>query len=160
MKLGYMHAVLWNLLECEVFCPISSKRNKKNAYRAVDQNVFPEPSMAANTSSLVGKAGIAPLSLTVNAPQPFANHRAPLSRFSSWKISRFSSNVGQNEMRKRPESICQRKNFPCILANPNLQCTVCTKKDTMNNTQGKWKQANVFYNEYFHLIKKIPKGNA
>lgn len=35
------------------------------------------------TASLVGSAGIAPLSVTVTAPQAFANKRASLNSFSS-----------------------------------------------------------------------------
>ena len=34
------------------------------------------------TASLIGKAGIAPLSVTVNAPQALANFRASLSSSS------------------------------------------------------------------------------
>lgn len=42
-------------------------------------------SMAFVTASLDGKAGIAPLSITVNPPQALANLRASLSRSSSYK---------------------------------------------------------------------------
>lgn len=49
--------------------------------------------MTFNTASFVGKAGIAPLSITVNAPQPLANLRAFLSRSSSCKIQFYVSKV-------------------------------------------------------------------
>lgn len=42
--------------------------------------------MAFSTTSLVGKAGIAPLSITVNAPQALANLRASLNCFSFYEI--------------------------------------------------------------------------
>lgn len=40
-------------------------------------------SKSFRTASFVGSAGIAPLSVTVRAPQAFAKSRASLSRFSS-----------------------------------------------------------------------------
>lgn len=42
-------------------------------------------SKAFMTASAVGKAGIAPLSVTVIAPQAFAKLRASLNRCSSYK---------------------------------------------------------------------------
>lgn len=44
-----------------------------------------DSSKALSTASLVGKAGIAPLSITVSAPQALANLRASLNRPSSCK---------------------------------------------------------------------------
>uniref|UniRef100_A0A2P2JXT6 Uncharacterized protein n=1 Tax=Rhizophora mucronata TaxID=61149 RepID=A0A2P2JXT6_RHIMU len=41
--------------------------------------------MTFNTASLVGKAGIAPLSFTVNAPQALANFRASLNLSSFYQ---------------------------------------------------------------------------
>lgn len=42
-----------------------------------------EDLMSFSTASFVGRAGIAPLSVTVMAPQAFANRSASLNRFSS-----------------------------------------------------------------------------
>jgi len=39
-----------------------------------------------HSASLVGKAGIAPLSVTVNAPQALANLRASLSKSSFYNL--------------------------------------------------------------------------
>lgn len=39
--------------------------------------------MASRTAFFVGRAGIAPLSVTVMAPQAFAKYKASLNRFSS-----------------------------------------------------------------------------
>jgi len=40
--------------------------------------------MSLRTASFVGKAGIAPFSVTVRAPQALAKRRASLNRSSSW----------------------------------------------------------------------------
>lgn len=47
--------------------------------------IYATESKAFSTASLVGKAGIAPLSITVSAPQALANLRASLKGPSCWE---------------------------------------------------------------------------
>lgn len=57
------------------------KRKKKKAMKIFTHDLTSATSL--RTASFVGKAGIAPFSVTVRAPQAFAKRRASLNRSSS-----------------------------------------------------------------------------
>uniref|UniRef100_A0A2P2J3M2 Fructokinase n=1 Tax=Rhizophora mucronata TaxID=61149 RepID=A0A2P2J3M2_RHIMU len=69
----------------------TSAKQKKEAELKISVSTFHHALASPRsfrTASLVGSAGIAPLSITVAAPQAFAKRRASLNRFSSLSRSK------------------------------------------------------------------------
>lgn len=82
------------ILEAQTAAPPTPPPNNHNHRIIVkNSNYWSQPAYdtdlnsESRTASRVGKAGIAPLSVTVNAPHAFAKLRASVSRLSSYKIN-------------------------------------------------------------------------